>query len=70
MKFFFQKQFEQNWKSKNHPFRYKNLYSSPSQLKGLEGCRPTMDFFWKSQKLIMGNTWKIPEAWHNPRFFL
>ena len=52
-------------KKKNHTFRYKNLYSSPSQLIGLKGCRPTMDFFWKSHKLILGNTWKNPEAWNN-----
>ena len=50
-------------KFKNHTFYIKNLCSSPSQLKGLEGCRPTMIFFWKSHKLILGNTWKIPEAW-------
>ena len=43
-------------KSNNHTFKYENLYSSPSQLKGLEGCRPTMDFFRKSHKLILGNT--------------
>ena len=56
-------------KWKNHTFRQKNLHSSPSQLKGLEGCRPSMDFFWKSHKLILGNTWKIQEAWNNLRFF-
>ena len=69
MKFFFQSILIQTDKSKNQTFRYKNRYSSPSQLRGLGGCRPTMDFFWKSHKLILGKTWKIPEAWNNPRFF-
>ena len=69
MKFFFQSFLIKTEKSKNHTLDIKNLCSSPPQLKGLEGCRPTMDFFWKSHKLILGNTWKIPEAWNNQRFF-
>ena len=69
MKFFFESISIKTEKSKNHTFRYKNLYSSPSQLKSLERCRPKMDFFGKSHKLILGNTWKTPEAWKNLRFF-
>ena len=43
-------------KSKNHTFRYENLYSSPSKHIGLEGSRPTVDFVLTSHKLILGNT--------------
>ena len=48
----------------------KNLCSSPKKLKALEGFRIRLDFIWNSHKLILGNTWKIPEAWNNPRFLL
>ena len=36
----------------------------------MEGSRFRLDFIWNSQKLILGNTWIIPEAWNNPRFLL
>ena len=56
MKFFPQSISIKTEKSKNHTFRYKNPYSSPSKHVGLEGSRPTVDFFLTSHKLVWGNT--------------
>ena len=62
-KFFFQSISTKTNKFKISIFYIQNLCSSPTKLKGFGGFRATIIFFWKDQILILGNTWKIPEAW-------